>query len=111
MTRATVNAICQTLRGASVFDAGGGGHDTSNAGGQIFASIGTGGDDMPVNGATINDALHLEDLFGCPKVRCLHRSWVDIPQDTNADEHHHRIAPPYSIPRASMAQTGLAPID
>ena len=41
MSRATVNAICQTFPGAEVSDPWGGGHDAWKVGGKMFASIGT----------------------------------------------------------------------
>ena len=67
MSRETVNTICATLPGADCSDPWGGGHDAWKVGGKMFASIGVKGDGVAVKCASIDEALHLEDMFGWPK--------------------------------------------
>lgn len=113
MSRATVNQICAPLPGAEVSDPWGGGHDAWKVGGKMFASIGARGDGVAVKCATIEDAEHLEDMFGWPKAPYFHRSWVHIPLDTDVGELRHRIIASYRIVRASLTkkvQATLAPI-
>lgn len=97
MSRETVNAICQTLPGASVSDPWGDGHDAWKVGGKLFATIGARGDGVAVKCASIEQAQHLEDMFGWPKAPYFHRSWVHIPLDTEADELMFRIRASYDI--------------
>ena len=113
MTRATVNAICATLPSAEVSDPWGGGHDAWKVGGKMFASIGSMGAGVAVKCATVQDALHLEDIHGWPKAPYFHRSWVLLPLDLDADELRHRIETSYRILRKSLTkklQSTLAPI-
>ncbi|MGJ8610281.1 MAG: MmcQ/YjbR family DNA-binding protein [Octadecabacter sp.] len=116
MTRETVNAICASLPSADVSDpwanSGDAGHDAWKIGGKMFASIGTQGTGVAVKCATIDDALHLEDMFGWPKAPYFHRSWVHIPLDTAIDELRHRIEISYTLVRKSLtkkAQADLLP--
>lgn len=112
MSRDTINTICQSLPGATLTDPWGGGHDAWKIGGKMFASIGTQGSGVAVKCASIDDALHLEDLFGWPKAPYFHRSWVYIPLDTATDELRHRIEISYRLVRASLtkkAQSDLPP--
>jgi hypothetical protein len=78
----------------------------------MFASIGTRGDGLAVKCGSVEEALHLEDLFGWPKAPYFHRSWVFIPMNTDPDELRHRIGVSYTIVRASLtkkAQAALPP--
>jgi predicted DNA-binding protein (MmcQ/YjbR family) len=102
MTRATVNAICKSMPSAELTDPWGGGHDAWKIGGKMFASIGAMGGGVAVKCATVQDALHLEDMFGWPKAPYFHRSWVFVPLDTDEVELRHRIEISYSIIRASL---------
>jgi predicted DNA-binding protein (MmcQ/YjbR family) len=102
MTRATVNAICKSMPSAELTDPWGGGHDAWKIGGKMFASIGAMGGGVAVKCATVQDALHLEDMFGWPKALYFHRSWVFVPLDTDEVELRHRIEISYSIIRASL---------
>ncbi|MGJ8624709.1 MAG: MmcQ/YjbR family DNA-binding protein [Yoonia sp.] len=104
MTRETVNAICASLPSADVSDPWGGGHDAWKIGGKMFASIGTQGTGVAVKCASIDDALHLEDMFGWPKAPYFHRSWVHIPLDTAEDELRHRIETSYVLVRKSLTK-------
>ena len=119
MSRDIVNQICTTFPDAELSDpwvssTGGGGHDAWKVGGKMFASIGARGDGVAVKCANIEDAVHLEDMFGWPKAPYFHRSWVYIPLDTDADELRHRIDISYRIVRASLTkkvQATLAPLE
>lgn len=78
----------------------------------MFACIGMKGDGVSLKCASIDEALHLEDLFGWPKAPYFHRSWVLVPLDTTPDELQFRIENSYRTVRASLtktAQRGLAP--
>ena len=108
MSRATVNAICETLPSAEVSDPWGGGHDAWKIGGKMFASIGAVTQGVAVKCATIDDALHLEDLFGWPKAPYFHRSWVLVPWNIDKDELRHRIKTSYKIVRTSLTKKAQA---
>ena len=112
MSRDTVNDICESLPGATLEDPWGGGHDAWKVGGKMFTCIGARGDGVAVKCASIDDALHLEYLFGWPKAPYFHRSWVLMPLDTARDEMRHRIESSYRIVRVSLtkkAQAALPP--
>lgn len=102
MSRAIVNAICETLPGAELNDPWGGGHHAWKVGGKMFASIGSMGDGVAVKCVSVDEALHLQDLFGWPKAPYFHRSWVHIPLDTARDELRHRIEISYGLIRAGL---------
>lgn len=112
MSRATINAICKTFPGAHCSDQWGGGHDAWKVGGKMFANIGARGEGVAVKCATVQDALHLEDLFGWPKAPYFHRSWVHIPLDADADDLRFRLETSYGLIRAALpakARNALAP--
>lgn len=111
MSRATVNAICETLPSAEVSDPWGGGHDAWKIGGKMFASMGAMTQGVAVKCASIDDALHLEDMFGWPKAPYFHRSWVLIPWDVDEGELRHRIEGSYKIVRASLTMKLQAQLD
>jgi hypothetical protein len=79
MIRATVNAICKSMPSAELTDPWGGGHDTWKIGGKMFASIGSMGGGVAVKCATVQDALHLEDMFGWPRHRIFTARWCLCP--------------------------------
>jgi predicted DNA-binding protein (MmcQ/YjbR family) len=74
MTRATVNAICKSMPSAELTNPWGGGHVAWKIGGKMFASIGAMGGGVAVKCAKVQDALHLEDIFGWPKAPYFHRN-------------------------------------
>ena len=96
MSRETVNQICKTYPGATLEDPWGGGHDAWKVGGKMFATIGTQGTGVAVKCENVEQALHLEDMFGWPKAPYFHRSWVLIPMDAPEDELRHRIGISYA---------------
>ena len=114
MSRKTINSICKPLPGAEVSDPWGGGHEAWKVGGKMFASIGAVTPGVAVKCASIDEALHLEDLFGWPKAPYFHRSWVLIPFETDEEELRHRIHGSYRIVRKSLtkkAQAALEPFE
>ena len=114
MSRETVNAICAPLPGATHSDPWGGGHDAWKVGEKMFACIGAKGDGVAVKCASIDDALHLEDMFGWPKAPYFHRSWVLVPLDADQDELRFRIETSYRNVRAGLTkklQSQLGPFD
>ncbi len=113
MGRERVNSICAALPGAEVSDPWGGGHDAWKVGGRMFACIGAATPGVAVKCASIDEALHLQDLFGWPKAPYIHRSWVLIPLDTEAEELEHRIGRSYQTVRSGLtrkAQAALPPL-
>ncbi len=112
MTRQTISSLCAALPGATLEHSFGPDHDVWKVGGKVFATIGAKGDGLAVKCASIDEALHLQDLFGWPKAPYFHRSWVHIPLDADPDELAHRISRSYNIIRQSLtkkAQAALPP--
>lgn len=77
----------------------------------MFASMGAMTQGVAVKCASIDDALHLEDMFGWPKAPYFHRSWVLIPWDVDEGELRHRIEGSYKIVRASLTKKLQAQLD
>ncbi|KPP89398.1 MAG: hypothetical protein HLUCCA08_18455 [Rhodobacteraceae bacterium HLUCCA08] len=114
MSRKTVNAICATLPGATWSEAFGPGHDVWKVGGKVFATVGQVTPGVAVKCASVEEAEHLQDLFGWPKAPYFHRSWVQVPPDTAEDELRHRLTHSYRIVRAGLtkkAQAALPPFE
>ena len=114
MSRETINAICKDLPGAENSDPWGGGHDAWKVGGKMFACIGAINPGVSVKCESIDEALHLEDMFGWPKAPYFHRSWVQVPFDTAEDELRHRIHRSYRVVRSGLtkkAQAAMEPFD
>ncbi len=114
MSRQLVNKICQALPGAEVSDPWGGGHDAWKVGGKMFASIGAKTPGVSVKTDSIETAQMLIDVGVGVKAPYFHRSWINLPWDTPADELEHRIAASYRLVRASLtkkAQAELAAFD
>ncbi|GGL74957.1 MmcQ/YjbR family DNA-binding protein [Wenxinia marina] len=115
MSRATVNRICETFPGAEVSDPWGGGHDAWKVGGKMFACIGAVNEAVAVKCGSVEEAEHLNDLFGWPKAKYFHRSWVEIALDGGADEAllRHRLLVSYRTVRAGLpkkTQAALQPV-
>jgi predicted DNA-binding protein (MmcQ/YjbR family) len=114
MSRDRVNTLCAALPGAEWSKAFGPGHDVWKVGGKVFASAGFSTPGVALKCAGIDEALHLEDLFGWPKAPYFHRSWVLVPFDTAEDELAHRVAKSYRTVRAGLtkkAQAALPPFE
>lgn len=104
MTRETANTLCAAHPGATHENSFGPGHDVWKVGGKVFATIGVKGDGMALKCRSIEDAQHLQDLFGWPKAPYFHRSWVHVPLSVDHTEMAHRIAQSYGIIRASLTK-------
>ena len=92
MSRATVNAICQTFPGAEVSDPWGGGHDAWKVGGKMFASIGTKIPGVAIKTDSIETAEMLIEMGVGRKAPYFHRSWINVSWDLPEDELRHRLA-------------------
>ncbi|SLN14522.1 MmcQ/YjbR family DNA-binding protein [Pseudooctadecabacter jejudonensis] len=114
MSRDLANTLAAKCAGATHDQPFGPGHDVWKVGGKVFAAIGAKGDGLSVKCASVEDAQHLQDLFGWPKAPYFHRSWVHVPLDAGEGELAHRLAISYDIIRKSLtkkAQADLPPVD
>src|SRR5262245_1684443 len=102
MTRKLVNAICQSFPGAEVSDPWGGGHDAWKVGGKMFACIGAVTPGVSVKTDSVETAQMLIDAGVGVKVPYFHRSWVNLPWGTSADELRHRLRASYKLVRESL---------
>ena len=78
MSRATVNAICQTFPGAEVSDPWGGGHNAWKVGGKMFACIGTKIPGVAIKTDSIETAEMLIEMGVGRKAPYFHRSWINV---------------------------------
>src|SRR5262245_37813892 len=102
MSRKKVNAICRRLPGAEVSDPWGGGHDAWKVGGKMFACIGAVTPGVSVKTGSIETAEMLIDAGVGVKAPYLHRSWVNLPWGTSADELRHRLRASYKLVREGL---------
>ncbi len=110
--RDRVAAVCGVLPGAEVTDPWGGGHDAWKVGGKMFALIGAVMEGVSVKCPDIETAEMLKDAGVAVDVRYLHKSWVRLPEDTEADELRHRLLASYDLVRAKLpagVRKGFAP--
>ena len=77
MSRATVNAICQTFPGAEVSDPWGGGHDAWKVGGKMFACIGSKIPGVAIKTDSIETAEMLIEMGVGRNAPYFHRSWIN----------------------------------
>jgi predicted DNA-binding protein (MmcQ/YjbR family) len=113
MTRATVNRICAAFPGAEVSDPWGGGHDAWKVGGKMFACVGAMRDGVSVKTDGIETAEMLIAAGVAERAPYFHRSWVYLPEGTDAEELRHRLDRSYRLVRAGLtrkAQAGLTPL-
>ncbi|MCF2872846.1 MmcQ/YjbR family DNA-binding protein [Octadecabacter sp. G9-8] len=101
MSRDLVNQLCKSLPAAERSDPWGG-HDTWKIAGKMFANIGSMGHGISLKTASVEQAHHLQDMFGWPKAPYMHRSWVQVPFETDAAELRFRIETSYAIIRAAL---------
>ena len=111
MSRATVNAICQTFPGAEVSDPWGGGHDAWKVGGKMFASIGTKIPGVAIKTDSIETAEMLIEMGVGRKAPYFHRSWINVPWDLPEDELRQRLADSYRIVRAGLTRKAQASLE
>ncbi|MCY6383258.1 MmcQ/YjbR family DNA-binding protein [Hoeflea prorocentri] len=114
MSRDRVNAICKRFPGAEVSDPWGGGHDAWKIGGKMFACIGAKIPGVSVKTDSIETAQMLIDANVGVKAPYFHRSWINLPWETDEDELRYRLENSYRLVRKSLtkkAQSALAPFD
>ena len=114
MSRDLVNRICAGFPGAEVSDPWGGGHDAWKVGGKMFACIGAVLPGVSVKCASIEMAEMLIEAGAAVRAPYFHRSWVNVPFDTDPEELTHRLRQSYLLVRAGLtkkAQAALAPLD
>ncbi|WP_419906354.1 MmcQ/YjbR family DNA-binding protein [Hoeflea sp.] len=114
MSRDRINDICGRLPGAEVSDPWGGGHDAWKVGGKMFACIGAVMPGVSVKTDSIETAQMLIDAGVGVKAPYFHRSWVNLPWETDDDELLYRLHNSYRIVRKSLtkkAQSELDPFD
>lgn len=113
MSRQAINAICASFPGAEVSDPWGGGHDAWKVGGKMFACIGAVLPGVSVKCDGIEQAEMLIDAGIGVKAPYFHRSWINLPFETDADELAHRLRQSYRLVRAGLpkkVQATLAPL-
>lgn len=114
MSRKQVTAICRKLPGAEVSDPWGGGHDAWKVGGKMFACIGAVMPGVSVKTDSVEMAEMLIESGVAVRAPYFHRSWVNLPWGTSADELRHRITTSYRLVRAGLsrkAQASLEPFE
>ncbi len=102
MSRARINEICARLPGAEVSDPWGGGHDAWKVGGKMFACIGAVMPGVSVKTDSIETAEMLIDAGVAVRAPYFHRSWVNLPFETEDEELHHRLLSSYRLVRAGL---------
>ncbi len=109
--RAHVAAICELLPGAEVSDPWGGGHDAWKVGGKMFACIGSVAEGVSVKCADLETAEMLKEAGVAVRAPYFHKSWVLLPEGTEAEELEHRLIASYELIRAKLpaaVRRGLA---
>lgn len=119
MSRAFIKSFCESFPGAELTDPwgtdkDGNGHDVWKIGGKMFAAMGVKTDGVSVKTDSVETAQMLIDVrVGC-KAAYMHKSWVNLPFDTDEEELRHRIKASYKIIRSGLtrkAQNALPPFD
>ncbi|MCQ0970020.1 MmcQ/YjbR family DNA-binding protein [Paracoccus sp. TK19116] len=111
MTRKIVHDTCSALPGAEWSDPWGGGHDCWKVGGKIFAVTGSVNAAVAVKTEGIDQAEMLIAAGPARRASYFHRSWVELPLDTPADELQHRIRASYGLIRATLPKKVQAALD
>jgi predicted DNA-binding protein (MmcQ/YjbR family) len=102
MSRKIVNEICATFPGAEVSDPWGGGHDAWKVGGKMFACIGAVEPGVSVKTDSAETAQLLIEAGVGRKARYFHRSWINLPWETDADEFRLRLEQSYRLVRSGL---------
>lgn len=108
MTRELVNKLCGTLPGAEWSEPFGPGHDVWKVGDKIFAAIGAKTPGVSVKTPDIETATMLIEAGVGVKAPYFHRSWVNLPFETDKDELAHRIQRSYALVRDSLTKKAQA---
>ncbi len=100
--RQTVAGICKALPGAEVSDPWGGGHDAWKVGGKMFACIGAVSPGIAVKCRDIESANLLCEIGAAARAPYFHKSWVLLPESTQAKELADRLRNSYELIRAKL---------
>ncbi|MEL6519372.1 MAG: MmcQ/YjbR family DNA-binding protein [Pseudomonadota bacterium] len=100
--RTRVAEICGTLPGAEVSDPWGGGHEVWKVGEKMFAGIGAVTMGVSVKTPDVETAALLIDAGVGSKAPYMHKSWILLPEETDAGELRHRILASYDLIRAKL---------
>ncbi|MFK7879517.1 MmcQ/YjbR family DNA-binding protein [Roseobacter sp.] len=106
--RKRVEAVCATLPGSEKSDPWGGGHDAWKVGGKMYACIGAKLPGVSVKTADIETAALLIDAGVGIKAPYFHRSWINLPEQTDDSELRHRLVTSYDIVRAGLTKKAQA---
>lgn len=114
MSRDRINALCAALPGAERSDPWGGGHDAWKIGGKMFACIGAITPGVAVKTDSVETAEMLIAAGIAGRAPYMHRSWVNLPFETEEAELAHRLAAAYRLIRSALpkkTQATLPPLD
>ena len=114
MSRDAINAFCASLPGAENSDPWGGGHDAWKVGGKMFACIGAVLPGVSVKCASVESAEMLIAAGIAHRAPYFHRSWVNLPFDTDPEELQYRLRDAYAVIRGGLtkkAQAALPPLE
>jgi predicted DNA-binding protein (MmcQ/YjbR family) len=111
MSREIVNAICRGFPNAEVSDPWGGGHDAWKVGGKVFACIGAITPGVSVKTDSVETAQMLIECGIAVRAPYFHRSWINLPWDTEEHELRHRLTASYRLVRSSLARKVQAQLD
>ncbi|MEX3011693.1 MmcQ/YjbR family DNA-binding protein [Hoeflea sp. TYP-13] len=110
-SRELINSICRGFPGAEVSDPWGGGHDAWKVGGKMFACIGAVTPGVSVKTDGIETAQMLIDAGVGVKAPYFHRSWVNLPWETEEDELRYRLENSYRLVRKSLTKKIQSQLD
>jgi predicted DNA-binding protein (MmcQ/YjbR family) len=114
MSRDAVNTVCATLPGAERSDPWGGSHDAWKIGGKMFACYSATLPGVSVKTDSIDTAEMLISTGIARRAPYFHRSWVNLPEDSDPAELAHRLGAAYRLVRAGLTkkvQAALPPAD
>ncbi len=111
MSRDMVDRICKEFPSAEKSDPWGGGHDAWKIGGKMFACIGSATPGVSVKTDSIETAQMLIETGVGVKAPYFHRSWVNLPWDTDEDELRYRLTNAYRIVRQGLTKKLQATLD
>jgi len=111
MTRDEFNAICAAQPGATWSEPFGTGHDVWKVGEKIFACIGAKTPGIAVKTDSVETAQMLIDAGIGTKAPYFHRSWLQLPWETDPAEARHRIETSYRVVRAKLPKKIQASLD
>ena len=102
MEQGDMNRICSALPGAESSQPFGPERDVWKIGGKIFAIVGDGL--ISVKTPDIETAAMLIEAGVGQRAAYLHRSWISLPGDCDAQELSHRVCQSWTIIRAMLTK-------